>query len=239
MEAENKNSHMLTKRLQAVADLVTPGLSVADIGCDHGYVSIYLVSSGISPMVIAMDVNEGPCQHAKSNISFHGLKDRIEVRLSNGTEKLYPGEVDCMITAGMGGRLMWRIIQDGFEKVKEMKELVLQPQSDIPQFRKNLRMAGFQIVRENMIYEDGKYYPMMCVSTKHLGEVLAEDKDQELFDLYGEYLLKDKNPVLLEFLQFEKNQYREILEKLPKGSKREEEIREILSSNEKAMQMFF
>ena len=38
----------LSKRLYAVAGLVTEGASVADIGTDHGYVPIYLVESGIA-----------------------------------------------------------------------------------------------------------------------------------------------------------------------------------------------
>lgn len=238
METENRNSHLLTKRLQAVADLVTQGLSVADIGCDHGYVSIYLVQTGISPKVIAMDVNEGPCMHARSNIAFHGLKNQIEVRLSNGTEKLLPGEVECMVIAGMGGRLMWKIMKEGMPKIAKLKELVLQPQSDVPQFRKNLREAGFEIIKENMIFEDGKYYPMMCVSTQRLGEAFLEKENQELFDTYGEHLLTEKNPVLHQFLQFEQEHYQQILSKLPTESKRYEEIKEILQLNKQALHMF-
>ena len=37
----------LSKRLQAVADLVTEGASVADIGTDHGYIPIYLIEHNI------------------------------------------------------------------------------------------------------------------------------------------------------------------------------------------------
>ena len=33
----------LSIRMQAVADMVTPGGRIADIGTDHGYVPIYLV----------------------------------------------------------------------------------------------------------------------------------------------------------------------------------------------------
>ena len=37
----------LSKRLLMVASMVEPGSIVADVGCDHGYVSIYLVRQGI------------------------------------------------------------------------------------------------------------------------------------------------------------------------------------------------
>ena len=50
----------LSKRMQAAADLVSQGKRVCDVGCDHGYVSIYLVQSGKSPRVLAMDVRRGP-----------------------------------------------------------------------------------------------------------------------------------------------------------------------------------
>jgi tRNA (adenine22-N1)-methyltransferase len=58
----------LSKRLSAVAELVTPGSRLADVGCDHGYISIALVKAGIIPSAIAMDVNEGPLMRARQNI---------------------------------------------------------------------------------------------------------------------------------------------------------------------------
>ena len=74
----------LSKRMQAVADLVTVGNKVADIGTDHAYIPIYLIEENISPSVIAMDINEGPLQIAESHIKENQLHNRIELRLSNG-----------------------------------------------------------------------------------------------------------------------------------------------------------
>lgn len=96
----------LSKRLQAVADLVTEGASVADIGTDHGYIPIYLIEHHIAEKVIALDINRGPLERARMHIVGHGLKEKIETRLSDGLEKVLPGEVDTMIAAGMGGGLV-------------------------------------------------------------------------------------------------------------------------------------
>ena len=102
----------LSKRLYAVAGLVTEGASVADIGTDHGYVPIYLVKNKIASKVIAMDINKGPLERARMHIIGHGLKGQIETRLSDGLKMVNPGEVDAMIAAGMGGALVIKILED-------------------------------------------------------------------------------------------------------------------------------
>ncbi len=67
----------LSKRLQAVAELVTPDLKVADIGTDHAYIPIWLVEQKKNPSAIAMDINQGPLEKAKENIALHGLSSWI------------------------------------------------------------------------------------------------------------------------------------------------------------------
>ena len=104
---------MLSIRMRAVADLVTDGLRVADIGTDHGFVPIALVSEGRCPSAIAADVRSGPLSHAAENIRRQGLSDVIETRLSDGLKKIDPGEAEAVIIAGMGGMLMIRILDDG------------------------------------------------------------------------------------------------------------------------------
>lgn len=194
----------LSKRLQAVADMVTTGNRVADIGCDHGYVSIYLIEHHISSGVIAMDVNAGPLKKAKEHIVQHGLLPYIETRLSDGLAKLLPMEADTLICAGMGGRLIIKILEEGKKVIPHVKEIILQPQSEIHLVRQYLRKIGFSITAENMIYEDGKYYSMMRavpVSSDETEKESMEDAVNVLYDKFGKLLLQNKNPVLESFLQ--------------------------------------
>lgn len=193
----------LSKRLQAVANMVTQGHRVCDVGCDHGFVSIYLVEQGISSKVIALDVNEGPLQRAGEHINERNMSDYIEIRLSDGVAELQPGEADTLILAGMGGRLMTGILSQGAEKVALFKELVLQPQSEIPAFRRFLRESGYSIVQEEMVLEDGKFYTIMKVLTDSAGKRLSQSADSpplEMQDRYGGILLTGRHPVLYQYL---------------------------------------
>lgn len=159
----------LSERMLAIAQMVSPGMRVCDVGCDHGFISIYLVEEGIAPSVLAMDIGKGPLQQAQSHIEEAGLQDRIHTRLSDGLTQYREGEADCLIIAGMGGPLMQEILSN--KKVEDFREMILAPQSEICEFRKFLADHGFEIVAENMVFEDGKYYPMMKVQRQSGGEV--------------------------------------------------------------------
>lgn len=202
----------LSRRLQAVADLVTQGMRVADVGCDHAYTSIYLADWGISPQVIAMDVNQGPVDKAKENVKRYGCADRIEVRKSDGLEKLKPGEVDAILIGGMGGALTIEILNKRPDILKEIKELILQPQSEICKVRNMLMDSGFLIIKENMVLEDGKYY-MMMKAVQQTSVVNKEDyiltKQEHLY--YGRLLLESKHPILKEYLNWELGICEEVL----------------------------
>lgn len=152
---------LLSDRMRAVAGLVQPCKSIADIGCDHGYVAMELVRSKTCRHVIAMDINSGPLDRAKRNIADYGMQDYIETRLSDGVRALREGEADGVICAGMGGRLVISILEQGKRLVSEMRQVILQPQSELAEVRSYLREKGYLIDREDIIYEDGKYYPMM------------------------------------------------------------------------------
>ena len=219
----------LSNRLQAVADMVSAGNIVCDAGCDHGYVSIYLVQKEICPRVIAMDINAGPLAQAKEHIRAFGLGEYIETRLSDGVTALSVGEADSLILAGMGGRLVIKILTEGKEKISRMKELILQPQSEIETVRAFLRDIGYTICQENMIFEDGKYYPMMKATqvsempsdgkSENAESVSAEKSTgvQTAYDRYGELLLKNRHPVLHQFLLWEQKRDEAVLCALEQG----------------------
>lgn len=225
-----EKTKVLSERLLMLARMVTPGSRVADVGCDHAFLSIYLVQTGISPAVIAMDVRKGPLQAADEHIKAWGLGAYIGTRLSDGLEKLMPGEADTVICAGMGGRLMERILTEGMEKTGQLRELILQPQSELQEFREFLDRGGFHITHEDMVREDGKYYFAMRVvpgSANRKLQLDAWDAEQagaaqfysredlvRLCYRYGEMLLLKKHPLLEEYLHRQENMIAALAESL-------------------------
>ena len=182
----------LSGRLQAIADLVTCRTVLADVGTDHAHLPVWLCETGKIKSAIAMDVREGPLLRAEESIRLAGLEDRIRLRLSDGLEQLRAGEADSIVIAGMGGIL---------------------PQSDPYQVRRQAEVLHFRIDREDFIKEDGKYYPLI-----HLipGTEEAAYAEEELF--FGPCLLRDRNPVLKEYLVRQLRITGQILEELKKHS---------------------
>lgn len=207
----------LSLRLSAIAGLVTRGNRLVDVGCDHGYLPVSLYLDGKIPGAIAMDVRKGPLSRAQEHISQYGLDAYIETRLSDGLEALKPGEGDTLVIAGMGGPLMERILTDGAEVRESFREMILQPQSDIPHFRRFVRKIGWQITEEEMVLEDGKFYPMM----KAIRDQKRNESWTPLEEMFGKYLLQEKNPVLQQFLQRELRIRQNILTKLQKAETEE------------------
>lgn len=200
----------LSKRLLTAVGMITKGNIVADVGCDHAYTSIYLCKEKIAPKVIAMDVNKGPLVGAKAHIEEAGLIDSISLRLSDGLEKLLPKEVDTVLLCGMGGLLMIKILSDYPEITKTVKELILQPQSEVAQVRHFLHNHGYKIEKEHMLKEDGKFYVMM----RAVPVEQVQFYEEECHYLYGKLLIEEKNEVLKEFLQREYRLKSEVLEAL-------------------------
>ena len=237
------------------ASLVTAGYRLADVGTDHGYIPIYLLQQKKIPAAIAMDINEGPLERAKEHIALYGLQAYIQTRLSDGVAALKPGEVEAVLIAGMGGGLVMHILKDGEKVCQSAKELILQPQSEIERVREFLREEGYTILAEDMVYEDGKFYPMMKVQYQGEKAQKASEKSSDLStgenveelklsDIYGGLLLQNRHPVLKTFLEKEKLIYTGIKENLAKQPMSEKirtrlaEVQDTLHYNELALQFY-
>lgn len=201
----------LSKRLTAIAQMVSDGNRLIDVGCDHGYLPIRLIQEKKIPSAIAMDVRPGPLERAREHIEECRLAGYIEVRLSDGLAEVSYGEGDTLVIAGMGGPLMERILQEGRDVLPGFQELILQPQSDLPHFRKSVRAMGWEIVEERLVFEDGKYYPMMRAIQQP--GLTGEDWTEEEY-LYGRHLLEEKPEVLRQYLLRELRIREEILMRL-------------------------
>ena len=152
----------LSKRLEVVCGFVAPGDRVADIGCDHGYLSIYLLKNNIASSVIASDINEAPLKSAMHNADKFGVRDKMEFYLSDGVKKL-PRDFDTLVCAGMGGDTIVSILDSAFWLKDEKYRLLLQCQSKTPMLRKYLSDQGWRITEESVV-KDGRFlYTIMEV----------------------------------------------------------------------------
>lgn len=234
----------ISKRLNAVADYVTEGKRVVDVGTDHAYIPIFLLQEGRCKAALAADIGRGPLERARENIAENGLSDRIETVLSDGLKKINT-DFECLILAGMGGKLIREILSEDPKKTASFEELILEPQSDLEALRLYLRQNGYWIDRENMVLEDGKYYPILHVIQRPISEIresLPKEEDALLLcDRYGYHLLKEGHPVLLSFLQKEEREKEKVLlhlEELEKKGisveKRKKELQKELLLNRRA-----
>ena len=149
----------LSKRLLACASLVATGDRVADIGCDHGYLGIHLLTKDIATYVIAADINEMPLQSAVRNAGKFGVRDKMAFYLSDGVKNI-PRDFDTLVCAGMGADTMISILEAAPWLKDPKYRLILQCQSRRPELRKYLYENGFSI-RSETLAEDGKFiYPV-------------------------------------------------------------------------------
>ncbi len=232
---------VLSARMQAVADMVCSGNRVCDVGCDHGYIPIYLVQNCISPSAIAMDVRKGPLRRAGEHVRQAGLLEYITLRLSDGLAAYRPGEAQTLILAGMGGRLMQRILAREPDKTGSFEELILQPQSELKAFRRFLRETGYLISAEDMISEEGKFYPVIRAVP---GDGSNTGSGHELEDRFGPVLLKRRDPVLAQYLKREWElslRLTDRLEHADRGLRTEQRLAELLEERrflEEALKIF-
>ena len=152
----------LSPRLLVCAGLVAPGDRVADIGCDHGYLGIYLLQSGIANHVIAADVVPGPLNAARRNAEKFGFADKMEFYLSDGVQAINR-DFDTLVCAGMGADTMVQILECAPWLQDSRYRLILQCQSRRPELRKYLSDHSYTIITETLA-QDGKFiYPVMEV----------------------------------------------------------------------------
>lgn len=214
----------LSPRLKAIASLVPRGVSVADVGTDHGYIPIWLVQSGISLCITASDLRMGPLCSARNTATELELDDRISFVLCDGLEKVPPH--DAVIIAGMGGETIAGIIERTPWLIEKNSLLILQPMSKAELLRKGLADQGFEIRSESFVLDSGVIYPIL---TARAGVSLVLS---EVERLVGAEDLIAGDPLCAEFLRRNIEKTERILSALKQsesmdGSKKQKEMHRI------------
>lgn len=145
-------------------NFVPAGSRVADIGADHGYLSIELIKSCRADFVIATDKNPNPLDAAKKNISAAGLDNFIETRLGDGLQVLNVGEVDTICVGGMGGALICKILDDSPQILNDVENLILQPMNAVDKLKNYLTDKNFYIADIDLAEAGGIIYEIIFAS---------------------------------------------------------------------------
>ena len=209
---------MISKRLELVASFVPQGAILLDVGSDHAYLPIELIERGQIESAIAGEVVEGPYQSAVKNVEAHGLKEKIQVRLANGLAAFEEADQVSVITiAGMGGRLIARILEEGLDKLANVERLILQPNNREDDLRIWLQENGFQIVAESILEEAGKFYEILVVEA---GQMKLSSSDVR----FGPFLSKEVSPVFVQKWQKEAEKLEFALGQIPEKNLEERQV---------------
>ena len=189
----------LGPRLALCAEMVREGWLLCDVGTDHAYLPIWLLKSGRIPGALACDINPGPLEAAAGNARKYGEEHRLILRLSDGLQEVRPEEAEDIVVAGMGGKLMLRIIEETRWLTDAEKRLVLQPMSSVEELRLGLKRLGFSVLEERAVEDSGKVYSAFAAAyigaepeTDQLYPYLGKLKPGEsAVRLYGEKVLRE------------------------------------------------
>ena len=207
----------LSKRLSAVAAYVPKGSRLADVGSDHAYLPLFLVEKGIIHFAVAGEVVQGPYQSALTNVAQAGKEELIQVRLANGLAAIESSDqIDTITIAGMGGRLIADILESDLAKLVGVQRLILQPNNREDELRIWLEAHDFQIVAEEMVTENQKFYEILVVEPGTMELTPLEQR-------FGPYLLQEKSADFLAKWQSELGKLTQSLEKIP--AQHQEDIR--------------
>lgn len=214
------NTDRLSNRLETVAKYIPAGAKFADIGSDHAYLPCYMLKKQKASFAIAGEVVDGPFLSAQKQVVNEGLSDVISVRKGNGLEVINDGEVDCITIAGMGGSLIAAILDDGKDKLRSVKRLVLQPNVSAYSIRIWLMENDWSLVTEEIIEEDDKIYEVLVAERGEGKKPYSSLIDAEL--LLGPYLSKEKNQAFQKKWSMEKANWERIIGRLETANETEE-----------------
>ena len=219
----------VSKRINFIIENLDVVETLADIGTDHGYVPLLALERGLCKKAIACDINKEPLDKAKLNAILEGVDDELEFRLGGGFDPLNVGEANEVVIAGMGGNLIRDILEAGKEKVKECNSIILVPAQNPEVLREYLYTGGYEILKEDLCEDEGVYYEMFKVKK-------TEEAGTALDSIYYEVspmLLRQKHPLMKEYLEYKINDYNKILgfitESTVTANKRREDIKEKIS----------
>jgi len=199
--------------LAAVAAMIPPGKVVADLGSDHGYLPVYLVTEKNSPLVLATDKSQACLEKTHEILELFNLSSKIELRFGDGLYALKKSDCpETVVIAGMGARSIARILSQGGEILSRVECLVLQSMGDEHLLRRWLMARRWRFTGEKLAFERGFYYVVMQVEPGKQAYLTPTELE------IGPKLIEDSDPLLVPYLEHKISYFITVIEKLERGT---------------------
>lgn len=195
----------MNRRLQAIENMIVPGIGMIDVGTDHGYLPVSLARHGYPGALFASDIGEGPLSAARRNAEAAGLGDRIAFQLCDGLALCDPASVDTIVIAGMGGDTICGILDRAEWSMHPRYRLILQPMTRAEVLRYWLVNNEYVIEEEHLVEDSGEIYAVF--SARFGGSMKL--KDAELYT--GAFAMLEQEPLWPAFLAKQHGRFRKLL----------------------------
>ncbi len=187
----------LSKRLNAIADLVDTK-RVIDVGCDHGYLDIYLTLYK-NCSCLATDISSNAIKSCQDNIHKYRLDDKIETMVTDGIDNIKINKEDTIVLSGMGTNTIIDILSN-----KELSDtIIISSNNDLEGLRRFIVSIGYYIDNEVYVIEHDIHYVII--------KFMRGNKEYSDYDyILGPMVIKNKD-----YRDYLLNKYHGILGKIP------------------------
>ena len=183
-------------RIKNISKYIPPYKRIADIGCDHGLLIIDAFDNYKIDYALAVDNKSGPLNKCVSNLLEKNYYNKVEFSLSSGISHI-TSDIEVVVLAGMGGLLINQIIENDLDKLVNVKRIIVQANRNNYDVRKYFTSIGYDIKGETIVYEDKKYYEVICFDK--VNYKIREYSDVEL--TYGPLNIKKRRPEFIDYLK--------------------------------------
>lgn len=198
----------ISKRLETIGKLVPENKKIADIGCDHALLSIYIYLYKFPLKVIASDININALKQGKLNIKKYNLDNKIITKVGNGLETIKNEDIDTIIISGLGSKKIIDILNNDISLLKNVEYILVQPNNNVYQLRKAITQMGFYIEAEKLIKENKIIYTIILFK-----KGIKKYNKTELY--FGPILFNTYNKLFLELYNQKIDKYNKIYNKIP------------------------
>lgn len=201
----------LSKRLNAIAKLVDNKSVLADIGCDHALLDIYLIQNNIISKAIACDIKEGALNQANKNISYYALSKNIQTRLGDGLNPIKKEDnINTIVLSGMGDQKIISILKENVNKLQSVKTIIVQSNKHVDNIRKSVSKLGYYIADEVLVKDNNIIYTIIKFKKGYKKYTKKEI-------IYGPVLLKNKSNIFYELINSLIDDKYHVLNQIPKN----------------------